>query len=138
MLIPLFIQHHLPESPSFRQISDQILDQVPYRRLVSKQNRLVQLAELGGIEQTKFTLLKPAEPGRSGIFVIGIVVGGLILFLISSLWGAGFVKKATGVPYEILEEDEKAIIDILMEKGKAPQDEVIKRTGYSKYKISRC
>ena len=95
------------------------------------------LSKLGGVEQTKFTLLNPREPNQHGLFVVGIVVGSLIVFLISSLWGAGLLKKATGVPYEILEKDEKTIVDTLLKNGELTQNELVKKTNLSKPKISR-
>ena len=95
------------------------------------------LSKLGGVEQTKFTLLNPREPSQHGLFAVGIIVGSLIVFLISSLWGAGLLKKAVGVPYDIFEPDEKEIVDILMKEKRLTQEELSKKTRLSKFKISR-
>ncbi|MFO7872465.1 MAG: MarR family transcriptional regulator [Candidatus Undinarchaeales archaeon] len=95
------------------------------------------LAELGTIEQTKFTLLRPGKPGSSGLFVIGIIIGGLIIFLVSSLWGAGILKKTTGVPYDILEKEEQKIIDTLMQNGDVKQSKLPEKINFSKAKVSR-
>ena len=97
-----------------------------------------ELGKLGGVEHTQLSLVEREEPGSAGIFVVGAVIGGLFIFLLSSLLGVGVVRKRARVPYDILEDDEQKIIDLIDEgKGKLKQQDLPRLTGFSRPKVSR-
>ncbi|HIK02213.1 TPA: hypothetical protein H1012_00005, partial [archaeon] len=98
-----------------------------------------ELAELGGLQptqQTQITIAKKAGNSK-GLFLIGIIVGGLVIFLVSSLFSVGIFGQKRGVPSDILSDDEKKIVKELEEKSELKQEELPKLTGFSKQKITR-
>ena len=98
-----------------------------------------ELSELGGLQptqQTQITIAKKAGNSK-GLFLIGIIVGGLVIFLVSSLFSVGIFGQKRGVPSDILSDDEKKIVKELEEKSELKQEELPKLTGFSKQKITR-
>src|SRR3989344_4926458 len=100
-----------------------------------------ELAELGGLqptEQTQIALVKQTTDSR-GLFVIGILVGGLVIFLISSLFSVGVFRRKMEVPYEVLSEDEKKIAKQIEKHGNSglKQEELPSLTGFSRPKVTR-
>ena len=51
------------------------------------------LANLGGLQQTNVRPIKREDPKKSTFLVIGLIIGGLAVFLVSSLWGAMMFRK---------------------------------------------
>src|SRR3989344_1741131 len=98
-----------------------------------------ELSELGGLQptqQTQITIAKKAGNSK-GLFLIGIIVGGLVIFLVSSLFSVGIFGQRREVRSEILSDDEKKIVKELEEKSELKQEELPKLTGFSKQKITR-
>jgi len=98
------------------------------------------LADLGGLQQTSIRPVKREEPRKSTFFVIGLIIGGLAIFVVSSLWGAVMLKKsrAPKVTAELLEDDEQTILNLIEQgKGKLKQQDLPKLTGYSRPKVTR-
>jgi len=96
------------------------------------------LANLGGLQQTSVRPVKREDPKKSTFFVIGLVIGGLAIFVVSSLWGALMFKKRAEVPVEAVEDDEQAILNLIEQsKGKLKQQSLPKLTGFSRPKVSR-
>jgi len=71
--------------------------------------------------------------------MIGLIVGGLAIFLVSSLWGAVMFRKSRAeIPTQLLEDDEQKIITLIQNgKGKLKQQDVPQLTGYSRPKVTR-
>ncbi len=99
-----------------------------------------ELSELGGLQptqQTQITIAKQTS-GTKGLFLIGILIGGLVIFLISSLFSVGIFGQKGEVPTEILSGDEKKIIRAIEKhKNALKQEELSKLTGFSRQKITR-
>lgn len=98
------------------------------------------LAALGGLqptEQKQIEIVKRTTDSR-GLFVIGIVVGGLVIFLVSSLFSVGVFRRKMEVPGEIFSGDELKVLKEI-EKGsdKLIQEELPRLTGFSKQKVAR-
>jgi len=98
------------------------------------------LAKLGGLQQTNVRPIKRTDPGQSTFLVIGLIIGGLAVFLVSSLWGALMFKKSRmpKVEAEMLEDDEQKILNLVEQgKGKLKQQDLPQLTGYSRPKVTR-
>ena len=98
-----------------------------------------ELSGLGGLEQTKLSYIELEEKtSNTGVFVVGILVGAIVIFLVSTLWGAGFLSRKEHVPYSVLNEDEQMIVDIVTEHGGVlKQKQLPKLTEFSRPKVSR-
>ncbi len=105
------------------------------------ENVKAELAALGGLqptEQKQIEIVKKATDSR-GLFVIGIIVGGLVIFLVSSLFSVGIFRRKMEVPKEILSAEENKVIAEIEKAGDdgAQQIEVQNVLGLSKSKMSR-
>lgn len=95
------------------------------------------LAELGGLQQTNVRPVNRTEPSRSVFFVIGIIIGGLAIFLVSSLWGAVmFRNKLPKLLNGVFESDEQKVLKLL-NGGELKQEDLPKLTGFSRPKVTR-
>jgi len=96
------------------------------------------LSDLGGLQQTRVSPIEQEKTSKVSLFVIGLLVGGLFIFLASSLWGAMVLRKGQEVPYDIFNEDERRILDLIEErKGSIKQQELPGLSGFSRPKVSR-
>lgn len=97
-----------------------------------------ELAMFGTVEESEILPYVVIEPTGKGLFVIGLVVGALFIFVVSIFWGKGFIRKQAEVPYGVLNEDEQKIVDIINEnQGKLRQDKLPRLTDFSRPKVSR-
>lgn len=96
-----------------------------------------ELSALGGVEQTKFSQIQRVEEKSGGLFFVGLIIGALLLFLLSSLWGTGIFRRRYDIPQSVLHEDEKVIANIISEEERVTQNDLIKKTSFSRSKISR-
>ncbi|MDP7282569.1 MAG: hypothetical protein QF475_02955 [Candidatus Undinarchaeales archaeon] len=98
------------------------------------------LANLGGLQQTNVRPIKREDPKKSTFFMIGLIIGGMAIFLVSSLWGAVMLKKIRGpkVTTAIIDDDEQTILNLVSQgKGKLKQQDLPKLTGFSRPKVTR-
>lgn len=73
--------------------------------------------------------------------LFGMFVGSLTYYFISERYEKRItqIKKDASATYKFLDADQKKILKNLVElKGKATQSELVKNTGYSRVKVSRC
>ena len=98
-----------------------------------------ELSELGGLQptqQTQITIAKKTSDS-TGLFLIGIIVGGLVIFLISSLFSVGIFGNRKEVPSEIFSADEKKILRLIESRDELRQDEIPALTGFSRVRVTR-
>jgi uncharacterized membrane protein len=133
----------LTERGKLSESAEQAIEKLGARRIVivgdvSEEARK-KLDSLGGVEQTKLTQLPLVETGGRSSFVVGLIAGGLIIFLITSLWGAEVIRrKQSEIPYDILQEDERRIVELIDKQGgKMKQQNLDEMTGFSRPKVSR-
>ncbi len=103
------------------------------------ENVKAELSEFGGLQptqQTQITIAKKATDS-SGLFLIGIIVGGLVIFLVSSLFSVGIFGNRKEVPSEIFSADEKKILKLIEGKEELRQDDLPELTGFTKQKVAR-
>lgn len=98
-----------------------------------------ELSSVGNIEQTKFfSNEKGVEKSQAGFFLVGVAAGALAILLISGFFGFKFLKKRTEVPYEVLQEDEQKLVDVIQENdGIIKQEALPEKTSFSRPKVSR-
>jgi uncharacterized membrane protein len=97
-----------------------------------------ELSQLGGVQETRVRPIETVESSGVSIFMIGAIIGALFVFLLSALLGTSFLRKRAEVPYELLNEDEQAIIDALVESGGSIKQEKLPAiTDFSRPKVSR-
>ncbi len=101
-------------------------------------NELGQLGGLQPTEQKQITIVKQTTDSK-GLFVIGIIVGGLVIFLVSSLLSVGVFRRRMEVPREILSTEERKIIQEIEKRGDdgVMQEELPRLTGFSRPKVTR-
>lgn len=139
------------KSPLLLVESDKVPDETKQALVEIKATRIIlignvsesvksELAALGGLqptEQKQIAIAKQASDSR-GLFLIGIIIGGLVIFLVSSLFSVGIFSKNREVPGEIFNPDEKKILgQIEKHRDELRQEELPSLTGFSKQKITR-
>ena len=123
--------------------AEQAIKKLGARRIVVvgdlSDEAMKKLDSLGGVEQTKLTQSPLVETGGRSSFLVGLIAGGLIIFLITSLWGAEIIrKKESEIPYDILQDDERRIVELVESQGgRMKQQDVDEMTGFSRPKVSR-
>ncbi len=73
--------------------------------------------------------------------LFGMFIGSLTYYFISEKYEKRItkIKKDASATYKFLDADQKKILKNLVElKGKSTQSELVKSTGYSRVKVSRC
>lgn len=103
------------------------------------ENVKAELSEFGGLQptqQTQITIAKKAEDS-SGLFLIGIIVGGLVIFLVSSLFSVGIFGNRKDVPSEIFSADEKKILKLIESRDELKQEDLPALTGFSRVRVAR-
>lgn len=98
-----------------------------------------ELATLGGLQptqQTQITIAKKTSDSK-GLFMIGIIVGGLVIFLVSSLFSVGIFGQRREVPADIFSHDEKKILKEIEGHKELKQEDLPRMTGFSRVKIAR-
>ncbi|MFH1450353.1 MAG: cell wall-binding repeat-containing protein [archaeon] len=99
-----------------------------------------ELSALGGLQQTIVRPINRDEPGKSTFFLIGLVIGGLAIFLVSSLWGAMMFRKSRTpeLTAEMLEDEEQKILTLVKNgRGNLKQQDIPELTGFSRPKVTR-
>ena len=98
-----------------------------------------ELSELGGLQptqQTQITIAKKAGNSK-GLFLIGIIVGGLVIFLVSSLFSVGIFGQRREVPSDIFSADERKVLKEIENKKNLMQEDLPRFTGFSRVKVAR-
>src|SRR3989344_1337415 len=98
-----------------------------------------ELSELGGLQptqQTQITIAKKAGNSK-GLFLIGIIVGGLVIFLVSSLFSVGIFGQRREVRSEIFSADERKILKEIENRKNLMQEDLPRFTGFSRVKVAR-
>ncbi len=133
----------LTEQGGLSGAAEQAIKKLGARRIVVvgdlSDEAMKTLDSLGGVEQTKLTQSPLVETGGRSSFLVGLIAGGLIIFLITSLWGAEIIrKKESEIPYDILQDDERRIVELVESQGgRMKQQDVDEMTGFSRSKVSR-
>lgn len=77
------------------------------------------------------------EPEDQDLTNVYTLIGLVVVLVVVSLFLVRYYQKQRKVPYEVLTEDERKVVDIILGEGRVEQQKLPGMTGFSRPKVSR-